>query len=519
MFGFPSRSKDPVRRPAFRVEQLEDRTVPTLFAIGDTYSVAAGAVLTIPSTQGVSANDFSDTFPGDVLTVNTQPFTAPRYVPGLGTPIPTPPLPQPNLFLNEDGSFTFIAPPDNLIPDGVTQVTFQYTVTNQAGEFATGVVTINLLGRAQNFIAVGADAGGGPHVRVYEAGSSLLAYNFFPYEPSFTGGVRVAVGDLTNDGIDDIATIPAFGGGPRVRVFSGKDGAPVVDTFAFDPAFRGGGFVAIGDFTGDGIGDLIVAAGEGGGSRVQVFQVQTTGVFAGQLQIVADFFAFNPFDTQGVRIAAGDLDGDGDDEIVAALGPGGSPNVRVFDGDTAVGSATVNPTLSFFVADGASRDGLFVATGNLRGDGLQDIIVGGGSGGNVVRVYDGRNAGLIRTFAVPSEETPTGGGTAGNPFFGGPGGVQTGILLNPGLAPGALTPGGAGSAGLVDPLFANLRGGVRVAAVDWDGDGLDDIVTGAGPGSAPRVRVFNAATGAEIASILAFNPTFLGGINVAGSNT
>src|SRR5688572_16286449 len=123
MFGFPSRSKDPARRPAFRVEQLEDRAVPALFAIGDTYSVASGAVLTIAAPQGLSANDFSDTFPGQVLTVNTQPFTAPRYVPGVGTPIPTPPLPQPNLFLNEDGSFIFIAPPDDLIPQGVNQVT------------------------------------------------------------------------------------------------------------------------------------------------------------------------------------------------------------------------------------------------------------------------------------------------------------------------------------------------------------------------------------------------------------
>jgi hypothetical protein len=517
MFGSPSRPADASRRFGPRVEQLEDRTVPTLFANGDVYSVAAGAVLTVPATQGLSSNDFSDTFPGQVLTVNTQPAVAPQYVPGPGTPIPTPPLPQPNLFLNQDGSFTFIAPPQNLIPVGVTQVKFQYTVTNQAGEFAFGNVTINIQGRAQKFIATGADAGGGPHVRVYEAGSSLLAYNFFPYEPSFTGGVRVAVGDVTGDGIDDIATIPGFGGAPRVRVFSGKDGAPVVDTFAFDSAFRGGGFVAIGDFTGDGIKDLIVSAGEGGGSRVQVFQVQTAGIFAGQIQIVADFFAFNPFDTQGVRIAAGDLDGDGTDEIVAALGPGGTPNVRVCSGQTAVGSATVNPTLSFFVADGASRDGLFVATGDLRGDGREDIIVGGGSGGSVVRVYDARTAGLVRQFSVPSEETPTGGSTGGgNPFIG-PTGVQQGILLNPGLAPGALVPVTGGSAGLVDPLLTNIRGGVRVAAVDWDGDGLDDIVTGAGPGSPPRVRVFNAATGTEIASLLAYSSTFLGGVNVAGT--
>jgi hypothetical protein len=514
MFGFLSRSKNPARRPAFRVEQLEDRAVPALFAIGDTYAVAAGAVLTVPAPQGLTSNDFSDTFPGQVLTVNTAPFTAPRYFDPANPNQIFPPLPQPNLFLNEDGSFTFIAPPESLIPDGVTQVVFQYTVTNNAGEFAVGPVTITLQGRAQDYLAVGADAGGGPHVRVYTAGAGQLAFNFFPYEPSFTGGVRVAVGDVTNDGVDDIVTIPAFGGGPRVRVFSGRDGAPVTDTFAFDPAFRGGGYVAVGDFTGDGIGDLIVAAGEGGGSRVQVFQVQTTGQFAGQLQVVADFFAFNPFDTQGVRVAAGDLDGDGDDEIVAALGPGGTPNVRVFDGDTAVGRAVVNPTRSFFVA--GEGGGLSVATGDIRGDGLHDIIVGSGSGSNVVRVYDGRTSGLIRSFAVPSEETPTGGtgGPVGNPFFGG---AQTGILLNPGLAPGALTPGTVGGGGLVDPLFVNIRGGIRVAAVDYNGDGLDDIVTGAGPGSAPRVRVFDAATGAEIASLLAFSTTFLGGVNVGGS--
>ncbi|HET6576278.1 MAG TPA: hypothetical protein VFG68_21935 [Fimbriiglobus sp.] len=521
MFGFPSRSNDPAPRFGPRIEQLEDRTVPALFAIGDTYSTPVSQVLTVPANQGVLSNDFSDTFPGSVMTA--QLLSTAKYVSGPTTPVgqQLPPLPAGSLLLNPDGSFTFIAPNPSLIPTGVTQVEFFYLASNTDGEITVlpGRVVINLQGQARNYIAVGADAGGGPHVRVYVAGSSQLAFNFFPYEPSFTGGVRVAVGDLTGDGIDDIATIPAFGGGPRVRVFSGKDGAPVVDTFAFDSAFRGGGFVSIGDFTGDGVGDLIVAAGEGGGSRVQVFQVGVAGPSAGQIQIVADFFAFNPFDRQGVRLAAGDLDGDGDDEIVAALGPGGAPNVRVFDGATSIGLATVNPTLSFFVADGASRDGLFVATGDLRGDGLHDIIVGGGSGGNVVRVYDGRNAGLIRQFSVPTEETPTGGGVSTNPFFNGPGSgtLQTGILLNPGLAPGALVPSLGGSAGLVDPLFANIRGGVRVAATDWDGDGLDDIVTGAGPGSAPRVRVFDAASATEIASILAFSPTFLGGINVAGS--
>jgi hypothetical protein len=75
-----------------------------------------------------------------------------------------------------------------------------------------------------------------------------------------------------------------------------------------------------------------------------------------------------------------------------------------------------------------------------------------------------------------------------------------------------------GTGGLLDPALIGLRGGIRVAATDWDGDGLDDIVTGAGPGSAPRVRVFNAATQSEITNFLAFSSTFLGGVNVSASN-
>src|SRR5262249_41954585 len=66
-----------------------------------------------------------------------------------------------------------------------------------------------------DLLAVGADAGGGPQVKVYNADGSVR-FSFFAYDASFTGGVRVATGDVTGDGVDDIITGAGPSGGPHV---------------------------------------------------------------------------------------------------------------------------------------------------------------------------------------------------------------------------------------------------------------------------------------------------------------
>src|SRR5262249_51765877 len=110
-------------------------------------------------------------------------------------------------------------------------------------------------------IAVGAEAGTLPEVRVFDPITKVVKLDFFAFPIVFRGGVRVAVGDIDGDGVLDIICGAGPGGGPEVRVFSGATGALIRDFFGvFPTSFTGGVYVAAGDVNGDGIADMIVGA-------------------------------------------------------------------------------------------------------------------------------------------------------------------------------------------------------------------------------------------------------------------
>src|SRR5438034_5869193 len=74
-------------------------------------------------------------------------------------------------------------------------------------------------------IVTGAGAGGGPHVREFHHDGTDTGVGFYAYDAAFTGGVRVATGDLDGDKLDEIITGAGPGGGPHVRVFN-QAGSP-----------------------------------------------------------------------------------------------------------------------------------------------------------------------------------------------------------------------------------------------------------------------------------------------------
>lgn len=201
---------------------------------------------------------------------------------------------------------------------------------------------------------------GESRVDIYEADGSLQA-SFYPYTSTYQMGVNISVGDLESDGTTEIVTGTEDGGGPQIRIYN-ADGVLIhPGFFAYDTAFRGGVNVSIGDLNNDGWNEIIAGAGVGGGPHIRVFNKDGRVINPG-------FFAYDTAFRGGVNVATGDLDGDGDDEIITGAGEGGGPQIRVFSKE----GLLLNP--GFFAYDESGRNGVEVSAGDLDGDGRDEII-------------------------------------------------------------------------------------------------------------------------------------------------
>jgi hypothetical protein len=235
-------------------------------------------------------------------------------------------------------------------------------------------------------IIVAPGPGMAPEVRIYDGQSTALIRNFLAYEERFTGGMFVASADLNGDGFDEIITSADVGGGPRIRVFDGRTNTVLSDFFGIDdPSFRGGARISLGDVNGDRIADLVVAAGIGGGPRVALFDGRSLAVGLPD-KLIADFFIFEPELRDGVFVALGDVDGDGLADMIFGGGPGGGPRVYILDGrEMIVSNGTSRREFgNFFAGDPDDRSGIRVAVKRLGPNGAVELITSSGPGTSAV---------------------------------------------------------------------------------------------------------------------------------------
>lgn len=292
-------------------------------------------------------------------------------------------------------------------------------------------------------------------VKVFTAdGAEVLSIVPLPY----THGAVTAVGDVTGDG--DLELIVGVGGGsknpPKVVVVT-MDGVEVADFTAFDSKF--GVEVAAGDLDGDGDDEIVVGEAKTS-STVKIFR------FDGD-KMVDTGVNIEPYEgANGVRLASADFDGDGKSEIVTTPAEGGLwtdghvPVARVYAVDTSGEGWDVKHVNSFQVCDTVS--GADVAAGDINVDAAAEImVVCPADTGSTIRIF---NAG-----GAPVSQFPT--GSAASDF---------------------------------------------IAAGDVDMDGVAEIIVGDGP-AAKRgaVKVFNVQ-GGTIKSFDAFNDSF--GVRVTTGN-
>src|SRR5262249_19228826 len=205
-------------------------------------------------------------------------------------------------------------------------------------------------------IVTGATAGN-PDVHVYRgkdiaqgtfnpAGSSLLA-QWFPYGLNFNVGANVAVGDLAGDGFAEVVT-GATAGNPDVRVHNGKDIAQgtfhptgsslLAQFFPYALQFNVGAFVAVGDTTGSGFGDVITGASVGNPDvRVYSGKDIATGTFNNfnpDASLRSQFFAYALNFNIGAAVAAADFEDSGRFDILTGAAAG-APHYRVVRGNAA----------------------------------------------------------------------------------------------------------------------------------------------------------------------------------------
>ncbi len=235
-------------------------------------------------------------------------------------------------------------------------------------------------------------------------------------------------------------------------------------------------------------------------SKAQVQKLDKNG------QLMSSFLAYAPQFISGINLAVGDVDGDGQREIVTAPRSGGSPHIRIFD-------QTGNLKFEFMAFWEGYKGGLSLAVADVNNNKQDDIIVATNKKAlGTIRIYNGKGE-LISQF-VPYEDYNSGLNVAAGDVDND--GIME-ILVAPQVAsrlPIMITTRNGYKKYQIKSPVDIPAGGLNLAVGDLDNDKREEIILSAGKGGKAEVLVLTYQ-GKLVNRFWAYDKKFSGGVNIA----
>ena len=306
--------------------------------------------------------------------------------------------------------------------------------------------------------------------------------------------------DLSNNTAIDIDKLPSIVVGsavgyestPRVSVIDPFTGSVRASWLAFEEGFRGGVNAILVDLNGDGVDEVAAASGSGRVAEVRFFDLR-----GNPLTGYPPLIPFGERYEGGLNIAGGDLDADGDGDLVVAKAHGAG-DVKIYESRPGAAVKLVELTSKAFRPFSAKfQAGATVAVGDLG-------TFGGGS---------------LLNAAAPDRRGEI---IIGN----GPGSGAEVLVYDISFADVSGTPR---QVDRIVPFSSSMRGGVAVSAGRFNADAIDDVFVAGGRGAGSVTEIYDgtvaAAANSRLARQAAFGslpqsnaPVFAAGLDIDGDN-
>lgn len=355
---------------------------------------------------------------------------------------------------------------------------------------------------------------GGPHF--LEVSQEGTTYNsFFTYNSDLEHGYDSLWADIDGDSDLELITVPQAKQTTHVRAYE-TNGTAISGFFPHGESFKKGVQIVAGDIDGDGTDEIITAPLNKGKARVRIYSLEN-----GSFERIDTVRKFKKKFKGGVSIAVGDIDGDGSDELIMGA-RSKKKKVHVYSWNSTKQDMKLLTSFTPFTGSNAMK-GMELATGDITGSGSDEIVVASLTGGGALRSYTVSNGTVSKIDGIKTQPSSYVGGSQ-LAIANVNSSVKEEVLVLPRNHAEAkrkkmniyLHKGGVFKRGKRFRVFKEFPAeGVSIALIDTNSDGVREIAAAKRNGSR-KVRVFEkTSSGFSKSSVFGvYSSLYSGGLSL-----